>query len=263
MAEQDEYQFHDPDANPPQWGGEAPEPAVVDHAHGYAENITSSLHKHPMVIRNALIAVFTLVFGILLYKVIHNLYVRHTVAVPKPQPIVTKQQVVEPPVAPQPIVHDNTAVIKANIDDKLSMVTESQQNVQTELASMTQNVNNMETQMTEVSANMANMSQLIEALQAKVTEQSQLIENLLAVRKHEYATKHHYHRRHTHASTLKYYVQAVIPGRAWLIATNGVTLTVRQGTAIRGYGIVQFIDATRGRVMTSSGKVIKFSQEDS
>ena len=58
-------------------------------------------------------------------------------------------------------------------------------------------------------------------------------------------------------------MQAVIPGRAWLIANNGSTITVREGTPIPGYGIAKIIDPIKGRVMTSSGKEIRFSQDDS
>ena len=60
-----------------------------------------------------------------------------------------------------------------------------------------------------------------------------------------------------------YYIQAVIPGRAWLIATNGSTLTVREGSTIPGYGIVRKIDPNLGKVFMSTGKVIRFSQLDS
>ncbi|HAF87135.1 MAG TPA: type IV secretion protein IcmG, partial [Legionellales bacterium] len=60
-----------------------------------------------------------------------------------------------------------------------------------------------------------------------------------------------------------YYIKAVIPGRAWLIAANGSTLTVSEGTNIKGYGMVKLIDSTQGRILTSSGRVIRFSQQDS
>ena len=65
------------------------------------------------------------------------------------------------------------------------------------------------------------------------------------------------------APPIHYYIQAVIPGRAWIIATNGSTLTVREGTNIAGYGIVRLIDPLDGRIVTSSGQIIRFSQEDS
>ena len=71
------------------------------------------------------------------------------------------------------------------------------------------------------------------------------------------------HKPVSQAQKTKYFLQAVIPGRAWLIAENGSTLTVRDGSLIAGYGIVRLIDPNQGRVITSSGQVIQFSQTDS
>ncbi|MBA3536672.1 MAG: type IV secretion protein IcmG, partial [Tatlockia sp.] len=65
------------------------------------------------------------------------------------------------------------------------------------------------------------------------------------------------------APRLMYFIQAIIPGRAWLIATNGSTITVREGTRIAGWGVVKLIDPIQGRVLTSSGRIIRFSQRDS
>ena len=62
-------------------------------------------------------------------------------------------------------------------------------------------------------------------------------------------------------SFVTYYVQAIIPGRAWLINANGETLTVLVGSKIPGYGTVTKIHAQEGRVFTSSGKILKFNQE--
>ena len=70
-------------------------------------------------------------------------------------------------------------------------------------------------------------------------------------------------KRHKKGVVLRYAVKAVIPGRAWLLASNGSTLTVRRGTPIQGYGVVTGIDAVRGYVFTSYRKLIRFSQEDS
>lgn len=58
-------------------------------------------------------------------------------------------------------------------------------------------------------------------------------------------------------------LQAIIPGRAWLVCSNGETITVSQGTRIGDYGIVRYIDAPNERVLTSSGQTITFGQEDS
>lgn len=57
-------------------------------------------------------------------------------------------------------------------------------------------------------------------------------------------------------------LQAIIPGRAWLLCSNGETMTVSQGTQIPTYGEIRYIDAPSGQVLTSSGQTIAFSQED-
>ena len=107
--------------------------------------------------------------------------------------------------------------------------------------------------MTELNGVIANLS-------AKVDQQSREIEGL-TIRRQEANKVYHRGAQATHFP--KYHIQAVIPGRAWLIATNGATLTVREGTAVAGYGMVRLIDPSQGRVTTSSGQVIRFSQEDS
>lgn len=61
-----------------------------------------------------------------------------------------------------------------------------------------------------------------------------------------------------------YYIRALIPGRAWLEkAGNGATTTVRIGDPLPGYGRVESINTIRGFVATTSGRVIKFSPQDS
>jgi len=59
-----------------------------------------------------------------------------------------------------------------------------------------------------------------------------------------------------------YFIQAIVPGRAWLKTTNGATITVGQGTSVPGYGKVAVIDPQQGQVLMSSGKVIEYSPDD-
>jgi intracellular multiplication protein IcmG len=59
-----------------------------------------------------------------------------------------------------------------------------------------------------------------------------------------------------------YYVQALIPGRAWLQSTRGDIKTVAKGVELPGYGKVIEIYAKKGEITTTSGKVITFSPAD-
>jgi intracellular multiplication protein IcmG len=60
-----------------------------------------------------------------------------------------------------------------------------------------------------------------------------------------------------------YYIQAIIPGRAWLKNTNGTTLTVSEGQIIPGKGEVRIIDPVQGKVVLSSGQIIEYSPTES
>jgi intracellular multiplication protein IcmG len=103
------------------------------------------------------------------------------------------------------------------------------------------------------------LNRMIAALSDKLDSQAKTIESLAAkpvVRKtHPIVGRN--------KPLVQYNIQAVIPGRAWIVATNGTTLTVREGSKVPGYGLVKLIDPNQGRVITSSGRVIRFSQEDS
>jgi intracellular multiplication protein IcmG len=60
-----------------------------------------------------------------------------------------------------------------------------------------------------------------------------------------------------------YSVRAVIPGRAWLHATDGYLTTVKVGDVLCGYGTIQLINAREGKVYTSGGDVIQYGINDS
>ena len=50
----------------------------------------------------------------------------------------------------------------------------------------------------------------------------------------------------------KYFVEAVIPGRAWLRAADGTEMTVTVGDVIEGYGRIVSINSYSGTVSTDS-----------
>lgn len=55
-----------------------------------------------------------------------------------------------------------------------------------------------------------------------------------------------------------YYVEAVVPGRAWLQTDHGETITVTVGEEITGLGNVVSIEPATGDVVTTSGEIIKY-----
>lgn len=59
-------------------------------------------------------------------------------------------------------------------------------------------------------------------------------------------------------SSADYYVQAIIPGRAWLKNSQGQVITVGPGDPVPGYGTVTNINPQSGSVTTSTGTNIVF-----
>jgi len=59
-----------------------------------------------------------------------------------------------------------------------------------------------------------------------------------------------------------YHLKAIVPGRAWIISNDGLSESVSVGDTVDQYGKVQAVDANRGMVMTSSGKVIDYGSND-
>ena len=57
---------------------------------------------------------------------------------------------------------------------------------------------------------------------------------------------------------ITYQIRAVVPGRAWIVNSDGESQSVAIGDVVPQYGNVQSIDADTGVVITTSGKTIKF-----
>ncbi|WP_412756400.1 type IVB secretion system protein IcmG/DotF [Legionella bozemanae] len=228
--------------------------------------------------RNALIAVGIIIFAMLMYKFIGGMFSKST-PTPKetetpapiaeitpqpkeaeipPAPIQQQPEVQQPVVqqTPPPMVQESAA-----LQQKVASIESSQQTVQSEVSSMNQQVSNINNNVNALNAQITKLNQVISDLNNQVVKQSEVI-NVLIERTKPKPVKRVIHIKPASPQII-YYINAVIPGRAWLIGTNGSTLTVREGSKIAGYGVVKLIDSMQGRVLTSSGRVIRFSQEDS
>lgn len=263
----EEYQFADLDAPPLDNTGA---PHATDTVQDPTDNSVVRTSRSP-VMRNALIVVAVVILAMLAYHFLGDRWfnfnaknetkpipARAIAAVPKPIPTPTPVLSVTPPV-PEVTSPTPPAAVNAEITRKLTALEYSQQNMGSEVVSVNNQLNGINTNVNELATKMTQLSQIISALTAKVDAQSMEIEKLTVLARPK---KVHVVRKILPASP-HYYIQAVIPGRAWLIASNGATLTVREGSVVKGYGVIKLIDPLQGRILTSSGQVIKFSQEDS
>lgn len=237
---------------------------------------TKNPEEGSTVKRNALIAVSVLIISIMAYKFIGAFIsvpgqptdniaatppitpIQQPLAVEKPvQSVVPAKPVFQAPTQAVSLQQPSPDTIHVN--DKLSALDVGQENLKTQ-------VNTVNNQLSGVTSDVRQLAEKIDALNSVITQMTMKVEQQskeLAMLTEQAKPKEIIPVVVKKVKKVSYYIQAVIPGRAWLISTNGTTLTVREGTQIAGYGMVRMIDANRGRVVTSSGKVIKFSQEDS
>jgi intracellular multiplication protein IcmG len=139
--------------------------------------------------------------------------------------------------------------------------------MQSSLANLGEQVNQLNTQLSTMMANNQTLQQQLAEMQNKESALIGSIDRLISSQK-----VHHYHepnydrpRYRAENIPLRYrvhfYVQAIIPGRAWLINSEGHTYTVRVGSRVPGFGVVEKIDPWQGRVVMSSGKILRFNQD--
>lgn len=272
---EDEYQFSDPDAA----AGESADynldagdntkpvsekPATTDNSFARKRN----------VIRNALIAVVALIVILAIYPFIYSAgstekKMKTVVAIKKTRKAVVPRTAIPavPVASPVPVASTVSYPSQDDnqINQKLSSLESNQERMQTDFTATTTQLSAMSVNINDMMAKVTALNDTITRYAAKIDEQSHVIEQLTAQKQKVAIKKVSPSRMISKQATppLKYFIQAAIPGRAWLIATNGSTLTVREGTVIAGLGMVTLIDPRQGRVLTSSGYTIRFSPADS
>lgn len=263
---EDEYQFSsDLDTYNPE--------EVSDNAENQAKSAPAAMQTNNAnsTRRKALIVIGVFLLLVLGYQLLHSILNKKQA----PASDIQSQAIVLPPaktiasVNVVPVVKPAMPMVEpaTKPDEKVSEVAQKLNSVEQIQQNMNYTVSNVNTQLTDLNANIKDLGpkvdelkQMVTNLMAKVEEQENRIALLTMRPKHRAVTapvkkvlKQH----------LTYYINAIIPGRAWLIASNGSSLTVSRGSDVPGYGIVRTIDSRQGKVMTSSGRIIKFSQQDS
>lgn len=255
----DEYQFSELDA----LGADTTDQA--DSA--YDEAASKQVGAETNIRRNALIVVILVILAMIIYKFLGSFFASPEIPVQKTKTVDTAKKSEPQPETPeiqplQPVVsapRPQQASIPANVEQKLSALELGQQSTRSDVSSVSNQLGGISSNMDELATQIAKLNDALTSINTKLEQQSREIDLLMtrtkpkkvrpAVKKSQPAKK--------------YYIQAVIPGRAWLIAQNGATLTVREGTVVPGYGTIKLIDPLQGRISTSSGQIIRFSQDDS
>ena len=257
----DEYEFADLDTINSDSVDELGE--TVEDAEAKSESTLITDLKQNPVIRNSVIVVVIIIVLLILYKIIASFYTEKDI--PQKPLVTAKVKEFHPPEVKKmplaPVATPTTVALEESVKQKLTVLEETQQSTKDSIINVNDKLSGISTNLDSMMAKITELNSTIANLNSKIDEQAHELDQLAI--KHEETRKIVQRKVIKGSSLLKYNIQAIIPGRAWLIAKNGSTLTVREGTDIAGYGMVKLIDPNQGRVLTSSGAVIKFSQDDS
>lgn len=208
--------------------------------------------------RNVLIGVGGFIALLVIYK-----FVGAFLSTKKPKLQVAEQQPaiakVQPKPEPKPVIQrepDSVAQADPDVIRKLSMLQRGNDSTTRKIGSLNENLENLQDNLQGIGGKISMLNQSIAMLAEQVRMQQMQIAKLKEKpKKKKKAAK-------MVLPKTKYYIQAVIPGRAWLMSNRNKTITVREGSRIDGYGYVKYIDPHHGVVFMSTGKRFTFSASD-
>jgi intracellular multiplication protein IcmG len=252
----DEYHFSEGDSAGAVFDEETIEPAQTS-------SLTSKFSGGNLK-RNVLIAIGAVIVLLIVYKFLGSLFSSSSkpserVQAPTQKQVVQKP-VIQAPVVQQPLiaqpVQPAVPVLDPAITRKLSRLQDGSEKTQDEIANINDNVDNLKGSLSNIGSQISALNTSIAMLTQEVKQQQ--VQLLKLKKKPKRYIKH----GKEMIPVTKYYVQALIPGRAWLISHRGKTLTVRKGSVIPGYGKVELIDPHQGIVSMSSGHNIMYKVSD-
>lgn len=268
MAEEfkdDEYHFSETDEMPP-FDEQDESPHRVVTASG-----TTQLK------RIILIGIAAFIVLLLLYKFLGGYFssgkptqtlkvAKDTPTQAKPQtekevsPQVTQVPQPEEPTQPvyQPTEPQRTVQTNPQVMEKLNQLESASNKSQENFQMLVQRLTEMKSTLEQTTNRLSQLNSNIMVLSQELSEQEHELTRL----KTQVVRKRHTVHRVVRKPVEVYYIQALIPGRAWLKSKRGAILTVSIGDKIRGYGTIKSIDPHQGEVITSLGKVITFSPSD-
>ncbi|MBA2648252.1 MAG: type IV secretion protein IcmG [Legionella sp.] len=220
-------------------------------SHAFSSNQTNNIRRNALIT----IGLIFLVFFLYLFFSRNKPKIEQSSLPPATQiatqPLVTANS----NIAPQPVANQ----VDPDLKQKVATIETSQQSFSAQVASMGQQIDTISTNVNNLNTEISKLNQTITTLSSQVEKQSSEVQVIMSRAKVKPAKVHVM----PGPPPVVYFIKAIIPGRAWLIGSDGSTLSVREGLKLYGYGTIKLIDSLQSRVVTSSGKIIRFSQDDS
>jgi intracellular multiplication protein IcmG len=249
---EEEYQYVE--EGEPSFDSASAEPIAEEQPTEYDNKAHSLLHQ-PNVKRNSTIVIAGLLILIVLIKCSAN---KDDLTSQKgkitPAPVQQTKQIEKAPESAVP-----AGVPSADINNIIT----AQKSMQNSIMGVSDQLAQLNIHLTSQDKSYDTLQKALEDLQAKQNANAALLQEILMqVKMKPVAPKPEAAKAIYEPPKMEYFVQAIIPGRAWIINEKGQAITVRVGSEIPGYGIVKEIDPPEGRVVMSSSKVFRFKHDD-
>lgn len=248
MNDEEEYQFSDAES--------------TDVFSTPAQDLSGQGAEPNLMRRNLLVGVGVIAVILTVYKLLGLFFApkEPTKAVATPttveQPVVQKkvEPIIETPVpTPTPTftppAQPTTSKMKSDLEEYVRQQTASNRG---DIQRLDASVTNMESQIATINSRLSVLNESITKLATSIDKLEKPPVKQVTKRRKKRITWMPKPRKDV------YFLKAVIPGRAWIIAQNGSTLTVSKGARVPGYGIVEAIYPAEGKVVMSTGAVIRF-----
>lgn len=149
----------------------------------------------------------------------------------------------------------------AQLMNQLDSIKSDQASSQDTLTDLQNHISNLNSKLNSAAASNAQLSQSVSMLTAEVKLLASDVQKntKLLTAKPKKVVKH---KPAYHPKPITYTVKAVVPGRAWIVASTGRSYSVAVGDQIKQYGRVKAIDDNDGQIYTTSGKVISYGPND-
>lgn len=217
--------------------------------------------------RNILIIVGVLVIVIAVYKLI-EIFLEPSTATKKTTTTVTKT-VQQPQQTTQlqqqtekiPSFQQQSSQLNEEVKNRLQTLQTSTEQSTSKIGTVNQQLSQLSNSVANVQSTLQAISNQLQSINSTLQQQQAEIAVLKAQKRPVYKPRVVRKRYRAPRRVIKrtvYYIQAMLPGRAWLILPNGSTITVTVGSRLPGYGRVRSIDPIRGIVKTSSGAIIRY-----
>jgi len=119
-------------------------------------------------------------------------------------------------------------------------------------------VNQMQSQLSGMRSALNTATSNSVAMKSAVIALAQQVQDLTNQLKAQNAQPH---KKYLPAPIITYHLVALVPGRAWIVGSNGESDSVTVGAKLKTYGTVKEINTGTGKVLTTSGKVITYNSE--